>query len=136
MRKNTLNSGFTLIELIIVVVLLGILLLLVLTRLPTSITDTAASSVDSENYYRVQSAVDIYMRLDYYPPIPIVPPTPPWNANGNINDVLCLNTEYFVNGCPSHSLGDNWCLDFETFQITGLLPPVFVHADADCGYVP
>lgn len=110
------KKGFTLIELIIVVVLLSILLGLVLPRLPF-LTEQAITNVDQGNLFLVQKQVD-----NYYYSKDIAAQTRAYPFNP-LEYSICTNTEYFPNGCPAHTgLNVLWCID----AMSGLVSEVAV----------
>lgn len=95
--KKEHTSGFTLIEIIIIVVIISILTAIVATRFPY-IESTATANTNTENYNRVLTAVEIYAELNGAYPDP------------ELSSNFCNDTDYFPNGCPNKPI-HKWCLD-------------------------
>lgn len=117
------NKGFTIVELIIVIILLGIFLAMIFPRI-SNVTNTASSNVSGSNISTLQRQIDLWY-LHHDNTYPITPP-------GEIPESFCSDAKYFWNNCPAPSIGA-WCLDQYGIVCDVADITTDCNSDLDCG---
>lgn len=136
MTKGQISKlGFTLIEMIVVILLLGILVALILPRIP-GVTGDAATNVEGHNLAMIQKQIDLFSAKNEgnYPPNPLE------GDGAGVGYDFCFDSEYFgvtdtvVGGCPKHKTTDKiWCVEWSGDATTGTGRGIVTEEDATGG---
>lgn len=115
MFLKKLNFGFTLMEMLIVVTIIGILSAIVVPRLQSNVNDARESRFDAERA-RINTQLELFNFLNGYYPIQMS--NEHWSNPES--GCMCQYTYFFPEGVPTGSVyGTPWNYDNVLGRITG-----------------